>query len=214
MAERNHRDYDNKYPSVTTILGVLRKMGLEYWFKVNTLKYITEATNKGKTIGTQTHEAIEHFINTGTAKIESEYPDEVTFALKSFMLFRKEHPEIVLKLTETKLTSEVYKYNGTLDAPCPPVLIDWKTGEAKEKETPTIYDEWKYQASAYVNLWNENNPDNIINKVIIVAIAKDKVAYKLCEMEQEEINGCFNEVFLPALKILTYQRKGSKNGEV
>lgn len=211
MAIRKHRDYDNDYPSVTTILSVLRKIGLEMWFKFNTIKFINDATAKGKLIGTQTHEAIEHYINTGEAKIETEYPDEVTNALKSFMLFRKEYPEIKLKLTETKLVSEIYKYNGTLDAPCPPILIDWKTGEAKKEQKPTIYDEWKYQASAYVKLWNECHSDNPINKVYIVAIAKDKISYALYIMEDEEINNCFNEVFLSCLKITKYQRR-NKNG--
>ena len=73
MATRKHRDYDNDYPSVTTILSVLRKIGLEMWFKFNTIKFINDATAKGKLIGTQTHEAIEHYINTGEAKIETEW---------------------------------------------------------------------------------------------------------------------------------------------
>lgn len=207
MAKRAHRDYQNSYPSVTTVLGVLRKMGLEHWYKINSIKFINNAMAKGKTIGKQTHEAIEHYINTGEAKIETEYPDEVTFALKSFMLFRKEHPEFKIKLTETALVSEKYGYNGTADAPAHPDLMDWKTAEAKEKEQPPIYDDWKYQVSAYVYLWNEHNPENIIDKAHIVSIAKDKVAYTLCTMGKEEIDSCFNEVFLPCLKIYNYQRR-------
>lgn len=208
---RKHRDYENDYPSVTTILGCLRKIGLENWFKYNTIKFINAATLKGKTIGTQTHEAIENYINTGTAKVSSEYPDEVIFALKSFMLFRKEHPEFNMKSSETKLTSGKYKYNGTLDAPEPPNLFDWKTGEAKKEDHPVIYDEWKYQAASYVKLWNENNSENLITKAHIIAIAKDKIAYGICTMELEEIEECFNEVFLSCLKITNYQRR-KKNG--
>lgn len=34
------RDYQNDYPSVTQALDVLRKIGLEMWFKINTLEYI------------------------------------------------------------------------------------------------------------------------------------------------------------------------------
>ncbi len=204
---RKHRDYDNDYPSVTTILGVLRKIGLENWFKYNTIQFINNATLKGKTIGTQTHEAIEHYINTGEAKIETEYPDEVTNALKSFILFKKENPQFNMKLTETKLVHEIYKFNGTLDAPAPPDLLDWKTSECKKEEKPPIYDEWKYQVSAYVNLWNYNHGDNLINKAHIVAIAKDKVSYSLYTMEEEEINQCFNNVFLSCLRILQHQRR-------
>lgn len=204
---RVHRAYSNDYPSVTTILGVLRKPGLEHWFKMNSLKFITNATNKGKTIGTQTHEAIEEFINTGKAKIQSEYPTEVINALNSFMLFRKENPQFKLELSEKALVHEVLGYNGTIDAPNPPDLLDWKTSECKKLDNPPIYDEWKYQVSAYVQLWNWNNLEFPIEQAHIVAIAKDKVAYSLYTMQKKEITDCFNEVFLPCLKIHNYQRR-------
>ena len=205
---RIHRAYSNDYPSVTTILGVLRKVGLENWFKYNTIKFINESTAKGKIIGTQTHEAIEDFINTGKAKIESEYPTEVINALNSFVLFRKEHPECNLKLSETPLVHDGYKFNGTIDAPSPPDLYDWKTSECKKLDKPPIYDEWKYQVSAYVHLWNHCKPcADYINKAHIVAIAKDKVAYTLYTMEEEEINSCFNEVFLSCLRIHNHQKR-------
>lgn len=218
---RKHRAYDNAYPSVTTILGVLRKIALEFWFKVNTIQFINKESGKGKAVGTDIHKAIENYVLTGEMKVETEYPDEVTNALKSFALFRKENPEIYLEWSEMALVSEQYKYNGTIDCIgksnraflLPDIVLDWKTGQAKEKEKPDIYDEYKYQVSAYVKLCNEANGTDI-KKAIIVAVAKDKVAYNVCELNEEEINNCFNEVFLPCLKILTYQKqkKENKNG--
>lgn len=214
MATRKHRAYENDYPSVTQCLDQLRKIGLEWWFKVNTPAYIAEASKRGKDIGTATHNAIENYINTGSLAVDTEYPTEVTTALNSFVLFRKEHPEIKLKQSELKLTSEVYKFNGTLDlmAEIDGVLMvgDWKTGEAKDKECPTIYDEYVYQVSAYVKLYNEVNNANI-GRAFIVSLAKDKVAYNIKFIEKEEIDGSFNEVFLSALKIVNY-KKGVKNG--
>lgn len=204
---KKHRDYQNKLPSVTTILGVLRKIGLEMWFKMNTMEFINRATSKGKAVGTATHEAISHFILTGESKIETEWPEEVTYALKSFMLFRKENPDIKLTLSEEALTSKKYGFNGTIDAPSPPILIDWKSSECKEKEKPQIYDEAKYQTASYTYLWNENHPENLIDTVYIVAIAKDKVSYDMYKMEKKEIDQCFNKVFLPCLSIYNYQRK-------
>ncbi len=207
------RQYLNDYVSVTQVLGVLRKPALEWWFKVNTAAYCDEKSAKGKEIGTQIHNVIQSFIETGKAKIESQYPDEVTNALKSFMLFRKENPEIVMKKAEIPLTSEQYKYNGTVDCKGEMMIIDWKTGEKKEKEKPTIYDEYLTQVSAYVYLWNEVNKTNI-EKAIIVAVAKDGIAYNLYSMNKQQIDLCFNEIFLPALKIfyaqkqLTQLRKG------
>lgn len=204
---KKHRDYTNDYPSVTTVLGILRKIGLEMWYKQNTMEFINRAMSKGKAVGTATHEAISHFILTGEAKIQTEWPDEVTNTLKSFMLFRKENPDLKLSLSEEPLTSEKYKYNGTLDAPCPPILYDWKSVEKKDKERPPIYDEAKYQTAAYVNLWNENHPDNTINTVYIVAIAKDCISYNFYKMEAEEIAQHFNDAFLPCLKIYNHQKK-------
>jgi hypothetical protein len=185
-------------------------MGLEQWYMRNTYQFCQTAMQKGKIIGTQTHEAIERFITTGEMKVETEWPDEVTFALKSFAAFKKDHLALDLKLTETALTSLKYGFNGTIDAPRPPILYDWKTCEKKDKEELTIWPDWKYQASAYVYLWNENNPDQFIDSVCIVAIAKDAVAYRVETMTAQEISFCFGEVFLPALKIYNYQHKKEK----
>ena len=192
---------------MTTILGVLRKIGLELWFKYNTQKFCDEESKRGRESGTDIHDAIEQFINTGEAKVESQYVEEVTNGLNSFMLFRKENPEIEVHTSEVALTSEKYQYNGTIDAPEPPILCDWKGGTCKDKDKPRIYDEAKSQVSAYVHLWNENNPDKLISKAYIVALAKDKVAYNIYPMDKAEIDEWFNEVFLSALKIKNYETK-------
>jgi len=204
------RDYQNDYPSVTQILDVLRKVGLEMWFKFTPIIEINRKNEKGKLIGTQIHEAIHIYIKTGKTEVKTEYAEEVSNALKSFMLFRKEHPEIALKNAEMPLTSEIYKFNGTLDCEATrdlaPILLDWKTGEAKEKDKPAIYDEYKTQVASYVNLYNEHN-NNLINEAIIVALAKDKIAYNLLELNKQEIFDEFNEIFLPALRIWYYKNR-------
>jgi len=204
MAKRN---YQNNYHSVTQILGVLRKVGLEMWFKNNTAKFCNEESKRGRESGTDIHAAIEQFIKTGEAKVESIHAEEVTNGLNSFMLFKKEHPEIEVHTSEVALTSELFGYNGTIDAPEPPILVDWKGGNCKDKDKPRIYDEAKAQVAAYVHLWNENNPSNQIQTAHIVALAKDKVAYNLYTMDATEINEQFNEVFLSALKIKNYETK-------
>lgn len=209
------RQYDNDYPSVTQVLDCLRKPGLEAWFKYNTPEYIKAEGDKAKEIGTQTHEAIQSYIETGKAKVDTRYPEEVTTALNSFMLFRKEHSNIVLEKSEVQITSHKYKYNGAIDCLAGDetgitIIADWKTGKAKDKESPPIWEEHKYQVSAYVNLWNEYNgfaKGNGVQKAIIVCIAKDKVSYDWYVMDRKEIDKCFKNVFLPALKICTFQRK-------
>jgi CRISPR/Cas system-associated exonuclease Cas4 (RecB family) len=208
------RNYQNDYPSVTTVLGVLRKIGLEYWFKYNTAKFCDEKSNRGKLIGTQIHEAIENYILKNTVAVNTEYPEEVTNALKSFMEFRKDKPELNLEWSEIMMTSELHKFNGTMDCKAKigevPIVLDWKTGEAKKKDRPDIYDEYKYQVAAYTMAYNEINKCNI-ERAIIVSFAKDKVAYSIYEMGKEEIADCF-EIFLSCLKIYNYQKKEKNYG--
>lgn len=205
------RQYNNDYPSVTEILGVLRKIGLEMWYKFNTAKFCNEESEKGKLIGTQIHEGIHNLIQTGKIEVKTEYAEEVTNALKGFVEFRKAHPEIKLINSEIQMTSEDYKYNGTLDCIAENgalIIMDWKTGKCKDKDKPDIYEEYKYQVASYVKAYNEINKANV-NKAIILCLAKDKVAYNEYTMEEAEINEHFNNAFLPALKIWNHQhRKG------
>ena len=206
----NHREYGNNYPSVTTILGVLRKIGLENWFKYTDIKTITKESEEGKTIGTQIHEAIQQHIDKEEVKVETQYAEQVMNALNAFMQFKKEHPEIKLRRAEMQLISEEFGYNGTLD--CigkigkDLVLLDWKTGKAKTKDKPEIYDEYRYQVAAYVSAFNETQEGKVI-KAYILALAKDKVAYNFEELPMDDINVMFAEVFLPALRIWKYQNR-------
>lgn len=203
-----HRDYKKKYPSVTTILGILRKIGLEIWFKCNTAEFCDEKSRRGREIGKQIHEAIQSHIEEGKVKIETQYADEVKTALESFVKFKKEHPEIKLKKAEMQVTSEKHKYNGTLDClgnDGIPVVVDWKTGECKGATEPKIYEEHIYQTAAYVSAYNEQEKKHI-KKAYVVAFGKDAVGYNLRVVEETELGEAFNEVFLPALSIYNYQR--------
>lgn len=202
--------YNNPYPSVTQLISQLASPGLMNWYKVTPLAEINRISSIGKQIGTDTHLAIHYFIDTGKAKIETQYSDEVINALKSFMLFREENPNILFKNSEIALTSNKHLFNGQIDCLAlrneKDLLGDWKTQNIKEKEKPVIYEEAKIQCSAYCNLINEcQNRD--IQEAIIVALAKDKISYAKYEMGKDEIKGYFNEVFLPLLRIWYYRHK-------
>jgi len=216
MAEKRTYQKKNKYPSVTQVLNVLRKQGLEHWFKINTVAFCDAKSAKGKEIGSQTHEAIQAHIEAREVKVETEYAEEVMNALKSFMLFKKEHPEITLHKSEMEMTDEVNKYNGTLDVTGEisnvVAIGDWKTGEAKDNPAPKVYDEHKTQLSAYIKAYNRiENKD--IGLGFIVVLAKDKIAYTLYVMAPDEVDAEFENVFLPALKISNYQRRHILNKE-
>lgn len=206
---KKRRDYDNDFPSVTQCLDVLRKIGLEIWYKQNTPEFIAEESRRGKEIGTTLHEAIQAHIEETEVKVVTSYPDEVMTVLNSFMLFKKEHPEIKLHKAEIKMTSPTLKCNGTLDCIGEKgglLVVDWKSGKAKEKEKPPIYDEYVDQVSAYVNIYNEVNACNI-DRALIVAMAKDKVAYDIKEINADEIKASFENVFLPSLKIWYHKNR-------
>ena len=210
------REYLNNYPSVTEALGVLRKIGLEFWFKWNTAKFCDKKSARGKEIGTQIHELIQGHIEQNEMKVSTQYPEEVTNAIKSFFLFKQEHPEIKLNLSEIAGTSEKYQFNFTLDCNGTendvPITIDWKTGEAKKNARPTIYDEHLYQVSAYVYGGNELNKTDI-KRACIVCFAKDKIAYNIRFLDEKEIKEYFEEAFLPALTICKLQRRKKLEGK-
>jgi len=203
------RDYPNDYPSVTTILGVLRKIGLEAWFKYNTPQQIKKESDEGKLIGTQIHEAIHDYIKTVQVKVETIHAQAVMNALKGFIQFTKDHPGYTFKNAEIPLTSETYKFNGTLDCLAEHnglLIADWKTGKAKDKDKPDIYDEYIFQVAAYVYLYNEVNKTNI-DRAFILSLAKDKVAYNFLEVTKEMIDISLSQVFFPALSIYNGQKR-------
>lgn len=216
MARSSHRKYDNDFPSVTQLIGQLLSPGLVHWWKTHTMAEINAISSRGKQIGTDTHEAIHQFIETGKAEVKTEYAPEVTNALKSFMLFRQDRPDLVLVNGEISLTSAMHQFNGQVDCFAKREgldwLADWKSQEIKEKEKPVIYDEAKIQCSAYWFL-SEEMLSKKFEKAIIVALAKDKIAYSTYELGKEEADGWFNEVFLPLLKIWKYRKALSKKGE-
>lgn len=204
------REYENSYCSVTQILGVLRKPGLENWFKYTPIKQIQKESEEGKLIGTQIHDAIHAYIQSQEVKVKTEHAEDVMNALKGFIQFTKDRPDLKLVNSEMAFTSEKYKFNGTLD--CigqigeELILADWKTSKKGKKDKPEIYDEYITQVSAYVYLYNEVNKANI-NKAIILSLAKDDICYNLKELNKVELDSYFNEIFLPCLKIYNFQHR-------
>ena len=112
--KRKRRQYDNDYPSVTTVLGVLRKIALESWFKYNTARFCNAKSSKGKLIGAQIHEGIHNLIQTGEIAVKTEYTEEVTNALKAFVQFRKDYPNLAIENSEVALTSRTHRYTTQL----------------------------------------------------------------------------------------------------
>jgi ATP-dependent exoDNAse (exonuclease V) beta subunit len=188
----NKRDYGNNYLSVTEVLGHVRKIGLEMWYKQHTAKECDELSEKAKEIGTQIHELIESYVKGQKAIIKTKYQEEVNNGLKSFLKFRKEHPEIKLEWAEQKITNDDIKLNGTIDCLGKDsegkVIIDWKTGECKQNDFPTIYTEYLLQLGAYAFLYDSFfKRKEIVKKAYVVVLAKDQEAYAIKELDYKEL---------------------------
>jgi RecB family exonuclease len=203
------RDYKNKYPSVTTVIGILRKPALEYWFKIHTAEECDLISKKAKEIGDDVHALIEKFVKGEKATIQTTHAAEVKNAIESFKLFRKENPEFQLDWAELQISDDTLQLNGTIDcvggdANDDLVILDWKTGECKEKEKPQIYFEYLLQVAAYVKLYEKHREreaadivptlryqtiyDKHVRSAYVLVLAKDKIAYALRGIEFEYLD--------------------------
>jgi hypothetical protein len=202
------RDYKNKFPSVTTVLGCLRKPALEYWFKIHTAQECDAISNRAKEIGDSVHELIEKYIRKEEATVTTTHVAEVGNAIEAFKMFRKDYPNFKLDWAELQISDDVLELNGTIDCIGSDdddnlIVLDWKTGECKDKETPAIYFEYLLQVAAYVKLYENHRTkkqaelaalsslpstscfDKRIRAAYVLVLAKDKAAYNLRGIEFE-----------------------------
>jgi len=205
------RDYpDNGYVSMTGAIGVLNKPALLNWFKFNTAKFCDEESKRGREIGTILHDAFQKHIELQDVKIETIYPEEVTNALKSFMLFKTEHPEIKLKKAEIQMTSETYKVNGTLDCLGEEngqlVIVDWKNSKVGKHEKPIVYPEYLWQTAGYSMMYEDIFKVKV-ESALAVVFAKDTISYSMQKISKVEIVDHFENIILPCIKIYYHQKK-------
>lgn len=208
-------------PTVTQVLGILRKIGLEMWYKQNTSEFCDAESKKGREVGSIIHSIIQGSIEQEEVRFETEYDKEVMFCLKGLAKFKKEHPELKFKRSEVEVISKKHGFLGHLDCLGEEkkelVLIDWKTGKcdvgkvsksglSKEKDLPPVYPEHMYQVAAYVAAYNEQERANIEQARVIV-FAKDKAVYNYLPIHKTVLDRMFREVFLPALSIYNYQKE-------
>jgi hypothetical protein len=125
-------------------------------------------------IGTITHFAIECFFHGWEPDLSEFAPADIekaAIAFENFLSFWEEQGLTVLE-PEVQLVSEQHLFGGTIDAPSIDkegriVLLDWKTSSG-------IYLSQKLQLAAYERLWNENRPDQKVQRRAVVRIGKEK----------------------------------------
>lgn len=155
-------------PSVTNILNVVAKPGLDAWkieqgilaaltlpridgetadaFAKRVAKDAGEQVVKAQDLGTSLHAAIEAFVSRGEAPI----PDLMPY-LAPFMVWWVEHAGKVDAVEQTVVSAEE-GYAGRLDCVADidglPTVVDFKTQRCPDGK-PAFYDQWPLQLEAY-----------------------------------------------------------------
>lgn len=164
---RKNGHYSTGEPSVTTILGVLAKPGLDRWMQeqvfgatLDGAQTFREAqsraykiSQKAMKIGTRVHEYVEFY---GTGRIPPRYP-ELELYYKAFHEWIAKYNPVFLE-RETTVTSKKYGYKGTLDLIVEidgkRLMVDLKTGKG-------IYSSVELQTSAYCQAYLEEGRGKI-----------------------------------------------------
>lgn len=160
----------NKIPSVTTIIGRFKDSGALLWWAYGQgqaaqrgeINSLYDKRDEAADAGTLAHQMVEEFLKGRPGPdLADVNPDTVTLAKQSFKNFRSwwEQTKIEIVHQETPLVSEKFQFGGTPDAVGRQgktlILLDWKTSKG-------VYVDYLIQVAAYVEMWNENHPDEKI----------------------------------------------------
>ena len=164
-----------KWPSATELTSLLPQPWLLAWYKASVKKHGWRGWQKnlaqskrGATIGTEVHGLLEGFINKKPFEVTGKYESQ-QFA---DALFDKVNPMVDEYVAiEPHLVSNRTQIHGTADAivrlfgTTGLTVLDWKTSAAKSETHPI-------QLCIYAALWNEEHPDQKIDRGIIARIDK------------------------------------------
>lgn len=182
-----------RVPSVTTIIGILDKPALFHWAAEMGLKGIDPRTYRDDKadVGTIAHAMIEaHLlgqdpVSKGHAVCKDKllWPEAET-AFGAYLKWRESF-EVRVVATEIKMESALYRCGG-----CPDLvgfagdelrLFDWKTSGG-------IYDSHVIQVAAYVGMWNERHPGDIIRRAHILRFDRETGEYAHHEIDQRRLS--------------------------
>ena len=157
----------NKYPSITTVLGVLSRAGIAAWRARVGDEEANKISHRASTRGTAVHDIVEKYLD------NEELPEvlpHITASLSNLKpslsrigrIFAQESPLYSKHLGVAGRVDCVGEYDGV------PSIIDFKTSKKiKKKEWITSY---FIQAAAYAIMWEERTGMPITNLVIIMDV--------------------------------------------
>lgn len=176
MPHQSYIGSDGKaWPSATELTSLLPQPWLLAWYKASVKRSGWRGWQKnlaqskrGATIGTEVHGLLEGFIQKKPFEASGKYESQ----LFADALFDKVNPMVDEYIAiEPHLVSEKLKLHGTAD-----IIVrlngstglwvgDWKTSAAKSETHPI-------QLAIYAMLWNEANPDQMIDQGFIARVDK------------------------------------------
>lgn len=165
------QQYKNKtgdiLPSVTTVIGRFKdSRGLIHWSWKEGMegRDYRASRDKAADAGTIAHHMIEDHIHKelDLSRFYHEHDDNLVSlaenALNAYLTWEKGY-SIEYYGTEVPLVSEKYQFGGTIDGIAIQngqfYIVDFKTSNK-------IYPDYLIQLAAYKGLWEENNPDKLI----------------------------------------------------
>ena len=185
-----------EYPSVTEIIEACtdKSAPLIQWAVSCAVKYIQESyqdnltkdelfellqkakyeyknvSEEAKTIGSQVHDLIEHYIKFDLDKsIRQQYPNEVQNSFLAFLEWEANN-NVKWKKSELVLYHPTLFFAGQIDTIC---QIDNQLFVVDFKTSKGFYDGYDLQIAGYMELYNANNPDNQIINAGILRIDKE-----------------------------------------
>lgn len=168
---------EEKYPSVTSILGVIAKgFGYDEWLK-DVSKNAGKILEEAQLSGSKLHATFESFMlgnEVSAVGVEGEYTKKEWKKVNDWFNWYNEI-EIEPLYIEEIVYSHEWKVAGTADLICrigdDIVLIDWKTGN-------NIYETSEMQIAAYVHMFNSMSYDVKINKGYVVHVGATNKTFK------------------------------------
>ena len=157
----------NKYPSITTVLGVLSKAGIAAWRARVGEEEANKISHKATTRGTAVHDLVEKYLD--NEKLPEVMP-HITASLTNLKpslnrigkIFAQEAPLYSKHLGVAGRVDCVGEFDGV------PSIIDFKTSKKpKKREWVTNY---FMQEAAYAIMWEERTGMPITNLVTIMDI--------------------------------------------
>lgn len=202
-----------RVPSVTTIIGSnlgWNKDPLMYWAWKQGTEGLDFRTIKEKAAnaGTIAHDMIECDLKGVPYKpAKNADPELLELAQKAFKNYLNWKTNVKFEVIglEVPLVHRVYKFGGCIDCIARVnglvSLFDWKTSNS-------IHEDYIMQLAAYENMWNHNNPNELIEGgAYLLRIDKENGAWAFLHWDKFQVKDDITGLMTPAFDYFLALRK-------